>query len=118
MDKFRGDLLKVLTSLDQRLGGLETHTDTLAQQVGELHRAGAAGRTDTCDRLAALETTSADVARKLRLLQDKMVRARPPPSSLLTKPLITHNTPHHSLVESCLARLGAALGHTGVCRWT
>jgi len=72
MDKFRGDLLKVLTSLDQRLGGLETHTDTLAQQVGELHRAGAAGRTDTCDRLAALETTSADVARKLRLLQDKM----------------------------------------------
>ena len=43
MEKFRGDLLKVLTSLDQRLVGLETHTDTLAQQVGELHRAGARG---------------------------------------------------------------------------
>jgi hypothetical protein len=86
MDKFRGDLLKVLTSLEQRLGGLETHTDTLAQQVGELHRVGAQGRQQTCDRLAALETTSADVARKLRLLQDKMVRMPAPPTTIETTP--------------------------------
>jgi hypothetical protein len=74
MDKYRGDLLKVLKSLDERLGGLEAHTDTLARTVGELHKAGVAGRQDTCERLKGLETTSADVGRKLKLLQDKMVR--------------------------------------------
>lgn len=65
--------MKVLESLDQRLGGLEKCTDCLAQTVGDLHKQSITSRKETTERLMSLEGTSHDVGRKLKLLQEKMV---------------------------------------------
>mmetsp|Transcript_20277 Transcript_20277/g.28074 ORF Transcript_20277/g.28074 Transcript_20277/m.28074 type:complete len:375 (+) Transcript_20277:212-1336(+) len=105
MEKYRSDLMKVLGSLDERLGGLERCTETLARSVGDLHKQSQASRSDASEQLGLLEHTSTDIARKLKLLQEKMELAEaqkdfekihvsdPPTSATSTDALVTSSPP-------------------------
>jgi chaperonin cofactor prefoldin len=78
MEKYRGDLLKVLETLDKRLSGLEQATEKIGLSVGELHTQVGENWNDTTSRLATLENSSHDVGRKVNLLKEKMVSADSP----------------------------------------
>lgn len=76
MEKYRTDLLRVLENMNGRLVGLEKSCEQLALSVGELHTETTTQRENTDERLKALDLVSKEVARKVNILKDKMVRLR------------------------------------------